>query len=146
MCNFDARRVELFLSALKAWASANRCVKGLALVGSWGDASRDHAEADADVVLIVDDLDGFRTQSAWMADIDWAAAGLGGGRWSECDSGPVCTRHFRFDDGAEIEVSFVSEQWAAVDPVHPATRRMAGSGMRVLHDPDGLLGRLLTTL
>ncbi|MGD9805981.1 MAG: hypothetical protein AB7E81_08685 [Hyphomicrobiaceae bacterium] len=146
MCNFDARRVEQFLSTLKAWAGNNQRVKGLALVGSWGADDRDRAEADADIVLIVDEPDHFRAQSAWMGDIDWGAAGLGGGRWSECDYGPICSRHFKFDDGPEIEVSIVGAQWAAVDPIHPVTRRVTGNGMRVVHDPDGLLGRLLTTL
>jgi hypothetical protein len=146
MCNLDARRVELFLSALKTWACTEQRVKGLALVGSWSREERDHAEADADVVLIVEDPDHFRTQSAWITDIDWEAAGLGSGRWSECDYGPACSRHLTFADGAEIEVSFVGARWASVNPVDPATRRIAGNGMRVVHDPEGLLGRLLTTL
>jgi hypothetical protein len=146
MCNFDAQRVEQFLSALKTWASRNQRVKALALVGSWSREDRDHAEADADVVLVVDEPDYFRTQSAWIGDIDWTAAGLGPGRWTECDYGPVCSRHLTFDDGAEIEVSFVGERWASVNPIDPVTRRIAGNGMRVVHDPHGLLGRLLTAL
>ncbi|MGE0765608.1 MAG: hypothetical protein AB7L90_04020 [Hyphomicrobiaceae bacterium] len=146
MCNFDARRVEHLLCALKTWASQNQRVKGLALVGSWAREDREHSEADADIVLVVDEPDYFRGQSSWIGDIDWAAAGLGAGRWSECDSGPTCSRHLTFDDGAEIEVSFVGRRWASVDPIDPATRRIAGNGMRVVHDPDGLLGRLVTTL
>lgn len=146
MCNFDARRVEQFLSALQTWARNNQRVKGLALVGSWSREDRDRAEADADVVLVVDEPSYFREKSAWMDDIDWGSAGLGPGRWSECDYGSACSRHLKFNDGAEIEVSFVGERWASVDPIDPATRRIAGNGMRVVHDPDGLLGRLLTAL
>jgi hypothetical protein len=146
MCNFDAQRVEQLLSALKAWSAGNKRVRGVALVGSWTSEERAHAEADADIVLVVDALDDFRSQSAWMAEIDWNAAGLGPGHWSECDYAGACSRHLTFEDGAEIEVSFVPTQWASVEPVDPVTRRVAGNGMRVVHDPDGLLGRLLTAL
>ena len=145
MCNFDAQRIESLLSALKDWSGSEARVKGLALVGSW-DADRQHAEADADIVLIVDDPDGFRAETRWMTEIDWATAGLGPGRWSECDYGRTCSRHFKFDDGAEVEVSFVSPAWAATDPIDPITRRVAGNGMRVVHDPAGLLGRLVAVL
>ncbi len=146
MCNFDAQRLEQLLSALKSWSDANSRVRGLALVGSWGAEDRQHAEADADIVLVVDDLDSFRHASAWMSEIDWTAAGLGPGHWSECDYGRACSRHLTFEDGAEIEVSFVPPEWASVEPVDPVTRRVAGNGMRVVHDPDGLMGRLLTAL
>jgi hypothetical protein len=146
MCNFDAQRVEKLLSALKTWSGGEPRVKGLALVGPWDAGDRQHAEADADVVLIVDDPAGFRTDAAWMTQIDWAAAGLGPGRWSECDYGRACSRHLSFEDGAEVEVSFVPPSWASIDPVDPITRRVAGKGMRVVHDPAGLLGRLLTVL
>lgn len=146
MREFDAGRIELFLSAFKSWAHTSRRVKGIALVGSWSKEERDHAEADADVVLVVDEPAFFRTHSDWMSEIDWGAAGLSEGRWSECDSAAACSRHFTFGDGAEVEVSFVGEDWASVDPIDPAVRRIAGNGMRVVHDPSGLLNRLLATL
>ncbi|MDX2156868.1 MAG: hypothetical protein SFW09_10205 [Hyphomicrobiaceae bacterium] len=146
MCKFDAQRIEQLLTALKTWSTGNVRIKGLALVGSWGETDRLHAEADLDLVLIVDDPDRFRTESAWMGEIDWPAAGLGLGHWSECDYGRVCSRHLKFEDGAAVEVSFVAPSWAAIDPVDPATRRVAGNGMRVVHDPDGLLGKLVAVL
>jgi hypothetical protein len=146
MCNFDAQRVERLLSALKAWAGGEPRVMGLALVGSWDAGDRQHAEADADIVLIVDDPDRFRRETSWIGEIDWAEAGLGPGRWSECDYGRACSRHLKFEDGAEVEVSFVPPSWASVDPIDPVTRRVAGHGMRVVHDPAGLLGRLIAVL
>jgi len=146
MCNFEAQRVEQLISALKGWSVRSNRVRAMALVGSWSREDRDHAEADADLVMVVDDPELFRTEAGWMGEIDWTSAGLGPGRWSECDYGRVCSRHLTFDDGAEIEVSFVKPEWAATDPVDPVTRRVAGNGMRVVHDPDGLLGRLLAVL
>src|SRR5262249_41227513 len=107
---------------------------------------RQHAEADVDIVLVVDDPDRFRTETSWIAEIDWADAGLGPGRWSECDYGRACSRHLKFADGAEVGVSFVPPSWASTAPIDPVTRRVAGHGMRVVHDPSGLLGRLIAVL
>lgn len=146
MSNFDTQRLDALLAALRAWSVKERRIKGLALVGSWSQLDREHAECDADIVLVVDEPGWFRTESRWMGEIDWTAAGLGPGHWTECDSGHVCARHLKFEDGAEIEVSFVPPAWAAADPVLPATRRLAGNGMRILHDPAGLLGRLVAAL
>lgn len=146
MGNFGAQRLEQLLAALQTWSGKEARIKGLALVGSWDASDREHAEADADIVLLVDDPDLFRSGSKWMAEIDWGAAGLGQGHWTECDYGKACSRHLKFMDGAAVEVSFVPPTWAAVDPVDPVTRRIAGHGMRVVHDPDGLLGRLVTAL
>jgi uncharacterized protein len=146
MCKFDAQRIEQLLSALKTWSVGSRRIKGLALVGSWDETDRQHAEADLDLVLVVDDPEHFRVDPSWMTEIDWKAAGLGPGRWTECDYGGACSRHLKFEDGSAVEVSFVAAEWAAVDPVQPTTRRVAGNGMRVVHDPDGLLGRLVAML
>lgn len=145
MRNLDGTRVEQFVGALKSWSDRNDRIKGVALVGSWAN-SRLHAEADMDVVLIVDDPGRFRAESAWMTEIDWLSAGLGPGHWTECDYGRACSRHLKFEDGAEVEVSFVDPGWASTNPVDPITRRVAGDGMRVLHDPAGLLGKLIVAL
>jgi hypothetical protein len=145
MCNFDADKVERLLAALKDWSSREKRVRGVALVGSWA-SGRQHAESDVDVVCVVNEPERFRTDSSWMGAIDWTAAGLSTGHWSDCDYGRACSRHLTFEGGAEVEVSFVAPDWASVDPVDPGTRRVAGDGLRVVHDPEGLLGRLVTML
>ena len=81
-----------------------------------------------------------------MGAVDWKSAGLETGHWSDCDYGSACSRHLTFDNGAEIEVSFVPPTWTATDPVDPTTRRVASDGLRVVHDPSGRLGRLLAVL
>lgn len=145
MRNFDAEQVETVVAALKAWSEADRQVSGLALVGSWAQG-RANAEADIDFVCIVGEPDRFRQDSSWMNAIDWPSAGLEQGHWSDCDYGRACSRHLSFAGGAEVEVSFVPPDWASVDPVDPATRRVVADGLRVVHDRDGLLGRLVTVL
>ena len=138
-------QVEQLLSALKNWSGRRKGVQAVALVGSWA-AGRAPAEADIDGVCVVDDPERCRADSGWMAEIDWPSAGLTVGRWTDVDYGRARSRHLAFGAGEEIEMSFVDAGWAAVDPVDHATRRVAADGMRVLHDPNGLLGRLIVAL
>ena len=138
-------QVEQLLSALKTWSGQCQGVQALALVGSWA-SGREHAEADIDIVCVVDDPERFRADSAWMGEIDWSSAGLAVGRWTDVDYGRARSRHLAFGDGEEVEMSFVDCGWAAVDPVDQGTRRVAADGMRLLHDPNGILGRLLVAL
>lgn len=145
MCNFDAEKVEQLIGALKAWSATEPRVKGVALVGSWANG-RAHAESDVDVVCLVSEPERFRADSSWMGAIDWKVAGLTAGHWSDCDYGRACSRHLTFDGGAEVEMSFVAPDWASPDPVDPGTRRVACDGMRVVHDPAGLLGKLIAVL
>ena len=145
MRSIETSRVEQLLAALKAWSGKTGGVDAVALVGSWA-AGREHAESDIDIVCIVDNPDRFRADSGWMAEIDWPSAGLDVGRWTDVDYGQARSRHLSFGGGEEVEMSFVNSGWAAVDPVDPGTRRVASDGMRVLHDPKGLLGRLLVAL
>lgn len=138
-------QVEQLVGALKNWSVKRSGVDGLAVVGSWANG-RDHAECDIDLVCVVDNPDHFRAAHDWMTEIDWRAAGLAIKGWTDVDFGRARSRHLKFDGGEEVEVSFVDRSWAGVDPVDPGTRRIAGDGLRVLHDPRGLLGRLLVAL
>ena len=145
MCNFKAQQIEQLVSALRSWSAADARIRGLALVGSWARGSA-APESDVDVVCLVAEPDRFRRDPSWMSAIEWSVAGLERGHWSDADYGKACSRHLKFDGGAEVEMSFVPEIWASVEPIEPATRRVAGDGMRILHDPDGLLQRLVTVL
>jgi hypothetical protein len=138
-------QIEQLLAALRAWSERAKDVQGMALVGSWA-AGREHAEADLDVVCVVSDPERFRADAGWMAEVDWPSAGLAVGHWTDVDYGAARSRHLKFGGGEEVEMSFVSPAWAGTSPVDPGTRRVASDGMRVLHDPQGLLGRLLTAL
>lgn len=144
MRSMPPAQVEQLLAALKRWSDKCEGVQAVALVGSWANGR--HAEADIDVVCVVDDPERFRADSGWIAEIDWPSAGLAVGRWTDVDYGRARSRHLSFGSGEEIEMSFVDAGWAEVNPIDQATRRVAADGMRVLHDPDGVLGRLLVAL
>ena len=146
MHTIETPQLERLMAALQFWSAARTGIDGLALVGSWSPTQRDHAECDVDLVCVVDDPDQFRGEQAWMREIDWPSAGLALKGWTDVDSGRARACHLTFDGGEAVEVSFVDRAWANTDPVDPVTRRIAGEGLRVLHDPHRLLGRLLVAL
>jgi hypothetical protein len=58
----------------------------------------------------------------------------------------VTERRFAIPSGLEIELGVGTPRWASVEPIDAGTRKVVTDGMRVLHDPDELLGRLVTAL
>ena len=145
MRNMPPTQIEQLLGVLRVWSSKQPGIDGLAYIGPW-TSCHDHAECDLDVVCVVEDPEQFRSAHDWMRQIDWPSAGLAIKGWSDVDYGYARSRHLTFDGGEEVEVSFVDRTWASTEPVDPMTRRLAGEGLRVLHDPHGLLGKLLMVL
>ena len=56
--------------------------------------------------------------------------------------GDITERRFALASGLEVEFGIGLPAWAAIDPVDPGTQRVVIEGMRILHDPDGLLAAL----
>ena len=123
-----------------AWAAEEPDVAAVGLAGSW---ARGAARADSDVDLVV--LTG--TPERWVAGEDWIAAAVGRPvtpvrtrTW-----GVLTERRVRLRTGLEVELGIVPERWAA-EPVDGGTARVVRDGFRVLHDPDGVLARLVAVL
>lgn len=53
--------------------------------------------------------------------------------------------NLKYRSGAMFELNFVSPDWAAL-PVNDETRRIVTDGMRILHDPQGVLEKLQKTV
>jgi hypothetical protein len=132
-----SEQVEHVLAAVTVWAEC-RTVRGLALVGSHarGQAKPD---SDVDLILLVNDPLLFRTDTAWLAEIDWGFRPVA---HRDADYGAVWSRHVRLADGLEIEFGFASPSWADVEPVDAGTQRVITDGCRILNDPDGILAAL----
>jgi predicted nucleotidyltransferase len=127
--------VEAVLGRITAWARRRTDVRALALVGSWARGAPTR-QSDVDVVLLTDSPARYTQSDAWLAE-------LGDARpvrtlaW-----GAVTERRFALPGGLEVELGVAAPSWAAVEPLDPGTRRVVSDGMRILHDPDGLLARL----
>ncbi len=124
------------IAGVRTWAAGRGDVVAVALAGS---QARGTAGPDSDVDLVV-------ITSAPTAHLppEGPAAALPVGavatrtRWW----GPVLERRFRLPSGLEVELGFAPVSWAAA-PVDGGTARVVADGFVVLHDPSGLLGRLV---
>jgi nucleotidyltransferase-like protein len=133
----QAERQAAVVSEVTRWAEARGGVQALGLVGSW---ARGQARADSDIDLIVLAAKPERyRESAWLDELDWSRVGAKPATWTDETYGAVWSRRVLLDDGTEVEFSFGSPSWAAVDPFDAGTRRVLSGGCRVLHDPEGLL-------
>lgn len=130
------REVEALLQHLTDWARRRADVRALALVGSWAyGAPRD--DSDVDVVLLTDVPESFVARDDWLAEV-------GGVRLVRTlDWGGVTERRFALPSGLEVEFGIGRPPWASADPLDEGTRRVVSDGIRVLHDPDGLLALLV---
>lgn len=127
--------------AVVRWAKARQDVRGVALVGSSARGTA-RPDSDIDIVILAAAPAVFRADLSWLGSIDWPAAGTRVGSWRDEDYGAVWSRHVRLDTQLEVEITFAPLTWANLAPLDSGTRAVIAAGCRVLHDPDGLLGRL----
>ena len=134
-----ADEVEAVLQHLTHWARQRSDVRALALVGSWARGSA-HDGSDVDVVLLTDSPEHYIAGDDWLPDV-------GGVRLVRTLGwGAVTERRFALPSGLEVELGVGTAQWASVEPLDAGTQMVVADGMRVLHDPDGLLAQLVTYL
>ncbi|SHF26930.1 nucleotidyltransferase domain-containing protein [Streptoalloteichus hindustanus] len=135
-------RVEGVTEELRAWAGQRSDIRALALVGSHA-RSPGHATAESDVDIMV-----LTTRLSWYTDGTNRFPGtlelppLRARQW-----GPVAERRLRHRaTGLVVELNFATPDWAATEPaVDAGTLRVITDGLRALHDPHGLLARLVGT-
>jgi MFS family permease len=127
------------LDPIAAWARGRPDVRALALVGSRARGTA-RPDSDLDLVLLANDPAPYVDDDAWARALGVAPTGVVR-RW-----GPVVERRFAGPDGLELEVVVGTAAWAAIDPLDDGTRRVVADGLRILHDPDGLLERLVAAV
>jgi uncharacterized protein len=133
--------VELTIQAVLRWAIGRNDIRGVALVGSHarGSARRD---SDIDLVILAEMPEVFRADPSWLESIDWGAPPTRVRLCEDEDYGVVWSRRIWLEPDLELEIGFAPLAWASVSPLDPGTRQVIADGCRILHDPDGMLGRL----
>ncbi len=114
------------------WAAGRPDVVAVGLAGSQARGTA-RPDSDVDLVVVTRDRDGY---------LGWAGPGAG---WADLRTrrwGPLLERRFRPPGGPVVEVGFVPESWAAV-PADAGTAGVVAGGFVVLHDPAGVLARLV---
>ncbi|MBI9113719.1 nucleotidyltransferase domain-containing protein [Sanguibacter suaedae] len=137
-----AQRIEVagVCDAVVRWARTVPSVVAVGLAGSWArDAAR--ADSDVDVVVLTDDVPAFVEGDGWVVPaLGEAAPIVRTQQW-----GVLTERRVRLASGLEVELGFISRVWA-VEPVDAGTLRVVTDGFRVLHDPHGVLARLVAVI
>ncbi|MGO9322538.1 MAG: nucleotidyltransferase domain-containing protein [Solirubrobacteraceae bacterium] len=122
--------------SVAAWASARPDVPAIGLVGSWA-RNEAGAESDLDIVLLTGNPGAYVEDDGWIAELG-ARSVVRTRRW-----GAITERRIVLASGLELDVGIGEPSWAATTPVDPGTRRVVSDGMRIVHDPDGLLRALI---
>jgi hypothetical protein len=115
-------------------------VAAVALVGSWARGAA-RADSDVDVVVLLDEPSRMLDTPAWHATY-----GEGTELIRAADFGAIQERRLLRPDGLVVEVGIGRPSLADVDPVDPGTARVTRDGLVPLHDPRGLLARLLAAV
>ncbi len=134
----SARVVECrqVLDRVRVWAEGHADVVAVGVAGSWARGTP-RMDSDVDVVVVTTAWrDDARTR-AWTRELLDDAV-IGTAEWW----GELIERRAVLPSGFEVELDFVGPEWAA-EPVDAGTRRVVLEGLHLLHDPQGVLARLL---
>jgi predicted nucleotidyltransferase len=127
--------VRRLLGAVRDWGALRPDVRALGLVGSWARGTP-RMDSDIDVLLLTDDVARYVERDDWIHGLA-AEQVVRTTAW-----GPIVERRLRYPSGLELEVGIGRPDWAFVDPVDAGTRHVVREGLRILHDPSGLLAAL----
>jgi len=127
--------VDGLLREVVLWASKREDVLGVALVGSHarGEAAQG---SDVDLVLVLRRVEPLFADDRWLAKFGQPTS------IEHEDHGIVRSRRVRYARGLEVEWGLTDARWCVVDPLDPGTAKVVASGMRVLHDPNGIVAAL----
>lgn len=122
------------MDRVAAWAAAQPDLVGVAVVGS---RARGTARADSDLDLVFLSSDPGR----YIRDEEWAHE-LAGEVRAGAHRGALIEQRVKAPWGPELDVGIGSPRWASINPVDPGTERVTREGLRIVHDPEGLLDQL----
>jgi len=125
-----------FVMDLELWGGGASQILGIALVGSHARGTA-RPDSDIDVVVLVDEPAHYLSAAGWVERFGTAT------HISDEDWGLVQSRRVRYADGKEVEFGFTAPSWAHTNPVDPATAAIVAKGLKILHDPNGMLRALL---
>ncbi|NJK48640.1 nucleotidyltransferase domain-containing protein [Candidatus Gracilibacteria bacterium] len=135
-------KVNTIIAEVIRWASYCNNISAIALVGSWARGTA-RTDSDIDLMFLTPDPSYFKSDRAWIDEIDWKSFGCDVVAWEDKDYGLVWSCHIYLTDETEIEFSFGHFSWASVNPIDAGTLSVVSNGCRILYDPEGLLSQLL---
>lgn len=126
------------LDAIRLWAHGRADLRAVALVGSWARGNP-HADSDVDIVLLTD------TPQTYIDDAGWARR-FGAVEVLRTQRWGVLTERRMLVGGLLVEFGVVEPAWASTSPLDDGTAQAVADGLVALHDPTGLLSRLVAAV
>jgi len=128
-------KVSTFIELFSSWARTQSDIEAVALVGSY---AREAAveDSDVDLVILTADPDRFLHDRSWIAVFGKVA------RYQNEDYGRVTSVRVFYGNALEVEFGFTTPAWAK-SPIDEGTKRVVLGGIKVLHDPQGSIARMV---
>ncbi|CAN5215594.1 hypothetical protein BH10ACI1_BH10ACI1_27170 [soil metagenome] len=135
-CNDDLdRNPEFAISLLEIFVQHHEDIVAAALFGSRAHGTA-REDSDYDVMILTNNIEVFLNDNDWVTRFH---------RWRESKtetSGEIQIVRAFYKNGDEIEFNFASPEWANTQSIDEKTRRIVQDGMKILHDPHGILEKL----
>jgi predicted nucleotidyltransferase len=127
--------LEPFLDGVARWATAERDIDAVALVGSHASGEA-RPNSDVDLMILTS------KSSRYFNDVSWTK-GFGAVLTSASEHyGRVKSVRVRYDGGLEVEFAFAPLEWADTEPADADTVEIVSRGMVIVADKSGSLGTL----
>lgn len=127
-------KVSTFLETFVQWARSQPDIEAVALVGSYSRGAANE-DSDVDLVILTSSVDRYLRDQSWVSLFGEAA---------ECrkeDYGRVTSVRALYESGLEVEYGFTTPDWAQA-PIDGGTLSVVTDGMKILHDPRGIVARM----
>jgi hypothetical protein len=123
------------IESVRSWVELRDDIVGLGLAGSHarGEARPD---SDLDLTLVCSDPNRYLDDTQWLSTFGEVTSS------TREDWGKVQSLRVFYRDQPEVEFGIAGRDWTEIPP-DPGTARVLRDGFVILHDPLGLLDRLL---
>ena len=128
------RQVERLTRELESWAAEIPDLRAVCVVGSYARGTPEMS-SDLDLVLLSTEPARYGGWLGWDSPMA-PARFLLSRTW-----GPLTELRFLHQIGLQFDIGITTPAWADNDPLDPGTARVISDGLRIVHDPDGLLFR-----
>lgn len=126
--------ISAFLDAFGDWARSQPQIAAVALVGSYARGAAQE-DSDVDLVILTPVIDRYLRDRSWLSLFGQVR------EWRDEDYGRVTSIRCYYESGLEVEYGFSTADWAA-PPIDTGTLSVVSQGIKLLHDPHGIIARM----
>lgn len=131
------QQLSKLFSSLNQFAAKHPDIKAIGLIGSYARGSA-RQDSDIDLILLVNDPRKYLEDTGWVDHF---------GKSQDMDierHGMSTSLRVWYEHGPEMEFGFSTPAWANL-PIDPGVARTVRDGINIVHDPRGILTKLIGT-